>query len=121
MVAEVVTDPLLLRAVKVYVVVTPGVIALLPEAETSPIPLSILTVVASEVDQVKVLDCPAVIIAGETLRVAVGNGVGGGVGAGVGVAAGVGCVVGVGVGVGAGGCGHRPLFFLLSLVQPMPI
>jgi hypothetical protein len=54
------------------VVVAVGVTACEPEVLTAPIPLSIVTVVAFVLDQVKVDDCPAEMLAGFALRVTVG-------------------------------------------------
>jgi hypothetical protein len=54
----------------------------LPEGSTVPTPLSIVTLVAFEVFQDKVVDCPASIAEGEALRDIAGDGGGGGGGGG---------------------------------------
>ena len=48
-----------------------GLAALLPEVETDPILLSILTVVAPVLDQLKVVDWPGSMVLGVAVRVAV--------------------------------------------------
>lgn len=59
-------------AVKVYSVVSVGLTTVLPEAETTPMPWLIETVVAPVVDQVRVEVWPAVIVDGDAVSLAVG-------------------------------------------------
>jgi len=57
-------------AVSVYCVVVVGDTVVDPDTATVPTPLSIVTVVAFEVDQLSMAWLPAVMVAGETVRVA---------------------------------------------------
>jgi hypothetical protein len=62
-------------AVRVYVVVVLGpVIVLEPDVATAPIPLSIVTVVAFVVDQVRVVESPGLMVDGLMLNCIVGLG-----------------------------------------------
>ncbi len=67
-VAEVITLPLELVAVKVYVVVAEGVTVRIPEAGTAPMPLLIEMALAPETFHCKVEDCPAIIVPGLALK-----------------------------------------------------
>jgi hypothetical protein len=55
------------------VVVTAGVTEVEPEEATGPIPLLMEMFVAFVVDQVRVADCPPVMVDGVALRMAVGG------------------------------------------------
>ena len=72
-VAVAVTDPAVLVAVTVYVVLEVGLTDLVPDAVTVPMPWSMATVVAFVLDQVSVDAPPEMMEAGEALNVAVGR------------------------------------------------
>ncbi len=81
-------------ALAMKVVDTEGPMVRLPEASTVPTPLSIVTVVALEEFQERVVDCPLSIADGDALREIVGAGAGGaGGGGGVSLATGGGGAV----------------------------
>jgi hypothetical protein len=56
--------PAVLKAVKVYTLVAPGITTLVPVKATLPIPWSILTVVAPVTFQLRVEDSPGAMVAG---------------------------------------------------------
>jgi hypothetical protein len=70
--ADLVTVPLVLPAVSVYVVVVDGLTDAVPLAGTTPTPLSMVTCVALADDQLSSADWPALMEAGEALNDAVG-------------------------------------------------
>ncbi len=63
-----VKDPTVFPAVRVYVVVAVGLTVTLGLVITSPIPLSILRLVAPFTDQVNVLLCPPLIVGGLAVK-----------------------------------------------------
>jgi hypothetical protein len=119
-VTDLVTVPAVLVAVRVKVVVEPGVATALPEEETYPPPGPMVTALAPETLQFSVVLLPALMLVGLAVKEMMDGGedgseggeegydgiVGGGVkegGEGGDVGIGVGVGIGIGVGVGVGG------------------